>query len=306
MRKQTNETTKSPNRHRRQGFTLIELLVVIAIIAILAALLLPALAAAKRKAKRIQCTSNLHQLGIACSVYSNDFNDWFPIVSVGSVNDLNATPPKFNNIGGIHYTRYIYGDENPADGDVMPQGYALGAGTPFNGHDQNLGYLYAGGMIPDGHAFFCPTYSDASTSSPLYPLSPEYYVNPQFMSTHINSSIRSSYMFNPRLKAAVAGQPRAYQRVTDIKSMDVLCIDYLASGDAIGGTPTVGVPFTPEYWTHWPSRGLSTLFTDGSSRFSALAPNDFNNIVTKLNSDQTAGVWAPQYNALFNMLRDGN
>ena len=63
---------------QKKAFTLIELLVVIAIIAILAAMLLPALAAAKRKAQRISCVNNLKEASLAFRIWEGDNGDKYP------------------------------------------------------------------------------------------------------------------------------------------------------------------------------------------------------------------------------------
>ena len=73
----------SARSKRSVRFTLIELLVVIAIIAILAAMLLPALSAARERAKSSNCVNNLKQLGLGFIMYCNNNDDYFPPYSAG-------------------------------------------------------------------------------------------------------------------------------------------------------------------------------------------------------------------------------
>jgi prepilin-type N-terminal cleavage/methylation domain-containing protein len=66
------------SKANRVAFTLIELLVVVAIVGILAGLLLPSLAEAKEKARRIKCVSNLRQVGIGIRIFALDHEGFYP------------------------------------------------------------------------------------------------------------------------------------------------------------------------------------------------------------------------------------
>ena len=120
----------------KHAFTLIELLVVIAIIAILAAMLLPALAKAKDKAKTTNCLSNMHQWGVAQVIYGTDNADRMPLDGMGwnkGYPDV-AHPPETGPLAGSRDLNQWFNLLPPLVGDKPLYTYTANAGnsTAYN------------------------------------------------------------------------------------------------------------------------------------------------------------------------------
>ena len=123
---------------QKKAFTLIELLVVIAIIAILAAMLLPALAAAKKKAQKISCTNNVKQDVLAIKIWAGDNSDRYPNqvgFAQGGASEYywhnGAAPAGFKNNPGMAFM--VMSNELSTPKVVGCPSDSL-AGTPNNSH----------------------------------------------------------------------------------------------------------------------------------------------------------------------------
>lgn len=178
------------------GFTLIELLVVIAIIAILAALLMPALAKSKERALRVNCASNLKQIGVGIFMYAADNEDKLPPCRI------NAT------VGSVWYP-YEIGRK--------------GSGHTWSEGPHNLGSLWESKNVPDGNVFYCPsgrrlpgghryeTYAQTDAWPFGQPTSDPYY----------NGGItRSGYSYIPQSKERdvdARGTPQPYAKCGQTK-----------------------------------------------------------------------------------------
>jgi len=177
------------------AFTLIELLVVVAIIAILAAMLLPALAAAREKARRANCGNNLNQIGKGIEIYMGDYGSYYPSSLTWDwrwYNDTHreSTPQSDQTWGGDAYmsdpvrneqawmirkswisTReWQRGDNYYGHFSCLGSGQLpLGVTTPSNPDSfkvlpVNLGLIMFTGSVDDAAVFYCPSASESSGS----------------------------------------------------------------------------------------------------------------------------------------------
>jgi prepilin-type N-terminal cleavage/methylation domain-containing protein len=251
------KSSQSATRGPRGAFTLIELLVVIAIIAILAAMLLPALASAKERAKRIHCTNSHRQLFLGCTVYATDSDDWFPTWGGNAMNTRTKNVVDLSN-----YIRYaVFG--GPVGGGHVAQDNAKInlQGAQF----ENLGYLYAAKLAGDGRLFFDPSYPQTS------PLAADAYASAGLLSYgSINGtgSIRSSYTYNPVIDPSKPTGTRLYQKAGQIKKRGPFTIDYFDTQMT-----------SKDYFSHFKDKGWNVSFTDGSVMFGKPPLAVFNEIL---------------------------
>ncbi len=186
---------------RKAGFTLIELLVVIAVIAVLMAILLPALGRARESAKRVVCSGQVKQIGVAVLAYASDYVNRMPTYNS---NTAKTQPYLLNHSYALYRADPGYIDSN---GKLLAMKLAL---------------LYEGRYITEPEVFYCP-----SNIAPLYKYAS--YCLPQPWGTlpqYFNSSdgaghnqwVRMGYTYlptDPRLARDATGTPIESARSVD-------------------------------------------------------------------------------------------
>jgi len=234
---------------QRPGFTLIELLVVVAIIAVLAALLMPALASARNRAKTVKCANNERQLGVGFIAYANDNQGFFPYgnpeCSMIWSSNVVGTPPVTvtlpNNVDDPRYGQPFRGSFgggsacNPGAWPGWLQPYLGWSGNPYWTTDS-----YKQTVV-------CP-------SNPWKILNPEYSFTYAMNASMFPINFRCSTM-SQRLECALPSPPYPEDRATPRtpagwnKAVNLSDIVYPSRVALLGEKPNSGSSDNP--WALW-------------------------------------------------------
>jgi prepilin-type N-terminal cleavage/methylation domain-containing protein/prepilin-type processing-associated H-X9-DG protein len=268
-----NHRINRPRVHSRQAFTLIELLVVIAIIAILAAMLLPALGKAKERALRVNCVSNLKQVGIGIAIYTSENDD--------------KLPPNRVSV-------------NPGDSVWYP--YEIGRQTGVNAWTagpHNLGSLWQSKAIPEGKLFYCPSGKrfpgnfryDTYSQNGNWP-----FGQPASDPNYNQGIVRSGFSYFPqsKTKETVTGKLIAKITLTTVNSVKYNLLKMNEVDMTKAMTTDLVYSSLPESQPHRDggTGGLNAMFSDGHVRFQSqkTVPTAFTGVYGDWSSLDATGI----------------